>query len=240
MAYGRRYYKRRRYRRRRYNKYKNTWLGGKGTRYLGYAKKAFNVAMATKKLLNVEFKHNTDDNVSTPLTPDSVTGSLTLMTALSQGDDSDERNGRQVRAKRLVVSMRVLKNVASTVDTYVRYWFVKANREDLSTTPTLDEMLDDPTNLGTFALRNLKYTRELQVLKYGKIYLRAENDAGEQTKMQERTINLALNHKIKYIGTDATVNSMGWGNVYMIVQSSASSANAPTVYFNRRFTYLDN
>ncbi len=94
---------------RRYKKYKKRY---KRTNYLGTASKALSVALAVKKLVNVEFKHHNVQTVNTAITD---AGTITNLSLFSLGDTSTTRDGGSVKFTSFRLSYALRINASATV-----------------------------------------------------------------------------------------------------------------------------
>ena len=110
-----------------------------------------------KSLVNTEFKAKTLINSSQTF---STTGSLTLLNGLSQGDDFDNRSGRQVRFKSLQFRGSVEQH-ASATQTFLRLIWV-IDKQPNASTPVIGDIL---TSTSIAATRNLDNRKRFVILK---------------------------------------------------------------------------
>lgn len=170
--------------------------------------------------LNTEYKH-CDVNVSQA--PDNA-GGLTHVTQIAQGDDYDNREGRQVRARSFAVRGDVEMNGSATFSQIRVLWFIWKD----DTAPTVTDVLD-AANVNAFL--NLDKSDKYRILRDR--YFTVNSDTPQKTfKFFTR-----LRHKIKFDGTASSDYEHGsmW-----ILYISDESVNTPTVTFRHRTRFVDN
>lgn len=242
--YRRRYRRRRRYGnryRRAYKKKSSGWLGtiGKGVKMAG---KALAVAQGVRSLLNVEYKYMDLDNIGAAVTPYKANPNVILMTALVQGDDSDERNGRSVKMVSLNLKLKLTQNSTyPTVPNKVYYSLFYWDEPDQGTMPgSFDQYVYNvsvPIDYDpAFMIRNPDYVKEIHVVKSGILQTKPSLDKNIDVK----SIFIKANQQVKYIGTDGTQASCGRGHWYLALWSHDASGYQGDVEYKRRFTYIDN
>jgi hypothetical protein len=153
MPYRKRYSRRRRYRRRGRSRHcapkKSGWFSWGGTM------KLIRDVAYLKSLVNTEFKQV---NTSRSFAQDN-SGTVTLLNALIQGDDYDNRGGRMVRFKSLEMRY-IMTQHASATNTQVRN-ILFIDKTPSGSTP---QILDLITAVSLTAPRNLDNRKRFVIL----------------------------------------------------------------------------
>lgn len=196
--------------------------------YLGTAAKALSVALAVKKLVNVEYKSL---NTAPPTDPN-TTPVLTNLTAIVQGDDFNNRNGRKIRAKYINYRGFVTQHPTAT-NTGLRMMIIRDNNGN-TTQPVITDLFasaslfnnnktktGDPQSNSRFSILYDKYI--------------AFSDSGMTSTHFNWSMN--LDHHIYFQGTSAT--DEGKGHLYLIT-ASTEATNDPVLEANVMFKWIDN
>ncbi len=196
--------------------------------YMGTAARALSLALAVKKLVNVEYKTVT---VTFPVDPNS-TGSVTNLSAIAQGNDIANRQGNKIRAKYLSVAGNVSMH-ASATESQLRLMIV---RDNLGTTaqPAIADLF---TDVGVFRsgrnkLGDPQSNSRFSILWDKYILLDAINNT--QVKINWSS---SLDHHIYYDASAAT--DEGKGNVYLFLASDQAT-NDPILVCDSMLKFIDN
>ncbi len=193
---------------------------------LDTASRALAVAYAVKKLVNVEYKFH---DVNVTLTPNS-TGAVSILTAIGQGDSTQQRDGNSIKATSLSCRFRI-NGGASAPTTHLRM-ILFSDSQQQGVLPTVANVLD---GADTDAHMNiLDFPGRFRVLRSWDISL---SNSGMNTAFREAYIK--LDNHIKYEGAGTTVAEARKGNLYLMSSSSLSS-ELPTLVIDTRLRYIDN
>jgi len=201
-------------------------------RVMDTAKKALNLAIMTKKLLNVEYKYF--DATQTGVAP-TASGVITTFNTIGQGTTSITRNGDSIRAKSWLINLLMEPGSTQTSSEPVRVILFQGKHED-TLVPTGSILL---TTVGTptviISPRNTDNTKDFKIL-YDRII-----DVGalaDGSQVQKRKLFFKLNHKVQYTNGS---NGLEHGGLYMAVFTQGGSSTAyPAVSFYSRFRFIDN
>ncbi len=212
MPYRRRYKRRRRYRKKRF-------MSGRW----GVAQRALHLARYLKGLINVEFKNLDTANSLTVTTSPSVTH----LTAISQGDGQNDRDGYQCRLKSFLYRFHVSTH-ASAVVTQLRCVIFKWNNQATPSSADIIEGTSDP-------LTHIKINRHgMFVVLFDRLFNLTNEGKGKGFDSTfYRRINV-INQYDAAAGTDFTTGSI-WA-----LWLSDQATNSPTVDFNARIRFIDN
>lgn len=212
--------------RRRYTYKKNTGSYGGVAKALALAGTALTIAHSVKKLVNVEYK-----SVGTTGYQQDIEsgGTVQLLTAIAQGDDRNDRNGRSIKATGFNFRGVVKYNSDGVEYQQVRVNLVVDYHQD-GVIPDIADIYDSADPL---LFRSLNNTDRFEVL-WTKYYILS---AMSPVRKIEKNRNMAM--KMEFIGTSAAQISMGGGTMYL-VWSSDTAANHPTMDYTNRVRYIDN
>lgn len=174
-----------------------------------------------KGLLNVEYK-NYDKSFSP--TTDS-TGTVTVLTDITQGDAQTNRNGNSCRLKSLLFNYTMVKN-GSASTTFVRLiifqWFDDTN-------PTVTTVLEGANVNSPLSIANSNKYR----IKYDK---KVDLDAAAKTSFMGEYYR-KLNYELKWTAAGSTAYKEGhlW-----VLALSDQATNVPTVSIQTRVRFVDN
>lgn len=193
---------------------------------LSTAQKALNIALATKKLLNVELKHI--DIVTSTINP-SNSGTVTSLNHCAEGVTSGTRNGLSIRAKSLNLHFKFNGN-ASATDTVVKVHVV-VDRSPNGTMASYLDVMEEATVVAQ--TNNINWSR-FKIIATRTIRLA---DSGFDNGFF--SIYKKLNLPIKYENSNGTQDDI-ISNQLLLLITSDESANTPAVKFTSRVRYLDN
>ncbi len=180
-----------------------------------------------KKLLNVEYHSNA---TSWPVDPN-TTGSVINLTAIAQGDDLDNRQGRKIK----LFSIRSMGSVrinASSTRSHGRFLIVRDNLGS-TTQPTIGDMFSSAAAFlaGELALDDPQTNARFSVL-YDKWYLLEQEQSIKRINHYQK-----IGSHVVYTGTAST--DEGKGNIYLM-SASNESTNDPIVAVSTVVKYIDN
>jgi len=210
MPYARRRNYRRRPRGRRvYRRKTGNTMSQLGSAW-SLAKKAWGYAKYVKSLLNTERKF-IDTAIS--VTPAWDAPTITHISQFTQGDNANERNGRQIKLKMLRLKLRWKATAQQTV----RYGVIIANNDDASA-PTYGELFE------TNSIMDHRNMNELQNWKllFDKTITIDPDFKGEVIRTHNIPLSLLATWQL---GT----NNATRGNLFLFMISSELAAEAPAI-----------
>lgn len=158
------------------------------------------------------------------------------LNSIAEGDDTQGRAGRTIRAKELEMRLHFYSATAATTSTTVRVFIVKDNSPQGSVpavgtlfqggTPSLDGLPVLDTQQGRF-----KWLYD-DTFVLGTV---AGGDSGHVLY-----INMKLDHHINFVGSTGTTASVGQGTLWLFVLCDIIATNAATGTFYSRLRYYDN
>lgn len=181
-----------------------------------------------KNLINVEFKkHDVYNSVNV-----NNTGSFVLLNGLSNGDDYNDRDGRQVRFKSIQVQTRTLLNPSSTNTVFRMILFI--DKQANAGSPAVTELLDVATAARTDAFRNLDYRKRYVILKDKRFTVNSD--------YPEKIVDFYKRLDMKTIFDDSstgTINDISSNSLYLYFVSDEVT-NTPAILYNSRLRFIDN
>lgn len=229
QRYGKKSYGR--YNRKKSTRYNKTSYGSGGmataAKAIAMAGSALAIAQGIKRLINVEYKRfarNLTDVNSIPA------GTIECMTAIGEGNDNDERNGRSIKAVKYNFRYRVTFNEGDDPTQYVRMMVVQDMQGD-GTAPVPAEVLEEIDVIGYI---NQDNTDRFKVL-YDKTHVLTAQIGGVCVKK-----NIEMETKIEYIGSTTGATSQGSGQIYTLHLGTQASEFYPTVNIEGILRYIDN
>ncbi len=221
MPYKKPYYRRKR---------KKHWGYTNYNKGLTLGAKALGIALATKRLLNVEFK--SIDNVLN-VQPITTTGLTLNLATIGQGTGESEREGNQIKVTSVYLDYFISIN-ASATDTTIRI-MIFVDKQPNGASTTLTELLSDPTspanivspiNLGNKYRINMLYNKRHQL-----------SINGRRNAQGKRYIKQQL--KVRYSGSGSTISALTTNNIRFIAISDEAT-NTPTIECSMRTRFIDN
>lgn len=194
---------------------------------IALAQSAYNTAHAVKRLINVEFKYmDTYDEEAID-----TTGHIECLNLIAEGDDYINRNGRSVRATQLDFRGFIEFNTDASAEDYQHgtVLIVRDNQQN-GTAPTIAELFT------TSAWQDFTTPRHWDrfTVMYAKRFCVSSASPVQKVKKHWK-----LNHKIEFIGTDATNTSMGAGSMYLVLLGDGTTY-PPLLNFHARLRFIDN
>lgn len=207
-----------------YKKYKKK-SGWKKHINLNTAQKALNVALATKRLLNVEHKVYALANSPTI----STTGSITNLSGISQGDGAGNRDGDSIKVTSFNLRFRLTAHASST-NTSVRMIIFRGKSEH-GKTFSISELLQS-TVVYSEKARDERYNTKILFDKVFDI----PYGTNKMVVSRNMTFRKIMNPHINYDSATTTVEN---GGFYLLLLSTEAT-NTPTLDYRAVTHYLDN
>lgn len=180
-----------------------------------------------KGLVNTEFK--TLDTTQSPTTL-FTTGSLFLHSALTKGDNINERSGRMVRWKSIQLAGSVTRNSLSTIQNRVHLALV-IDTQPNGSPPTYTEIYSTST---PDSFRNLDGRKRFVILKTWDMVLDA--DRPERFFKCYKKLDMKTVYNSGDSGTISDIES----NALFFVALSDTAVSAPSLVYNARARFIDN
>jgi len=182
-------------------------------------------------VLNTEFKVK-----DTEVSQESVgtTPTITRLTEIAQGDDTDERSGNEILLKSLLMNIKLVQNGSGTNSTVAMWVVIDKNADGVL--PSYSSIFKEPavnTNR-VIALRNDEYTERFVVVKK---FIWKLSDNG--TKSYNLSKMIALNIHTKFDGPSDEIEDTKANQVYLIMVSDEAT-NKPYLTVMNRLRYVDN
>lgn len=182
-----------------------------------------------KNLINVEFKFA---NYVASTTPTSTIPTLQLLNGMVRGDDSNTRDGRQIRIKSIQCFFRVNMHASATATT-VRYMIV-IDKQPSAAAFTAADLLDTASAAQVDALRNLSSRRRFVILKDRRLVV--------NTDYPEKVFRVYKQLDMKTVYDDSDAGSIAdiQSNALYLVIITDEATNTPTCTNNVRIRFIDN
>lgn len=158
------------------------------------------------------------------------------LNGIAEGDDTQGRAGRSIRAKELAVRMHFYSATAATTSTIVRVFIVKDN-DPRGIVPNVGTLFQS----GTANVDGMPVLDQLQgrfKWLYDQTFTLGLPAGGNDAKVL--TLDMKLDHHINFIGATGAVASMGQGTLWMYVLADITATNGATGTFHSRLRYYDN
>lgn len=154
-----------------------------------------------------------------------ITNSQNLLNGISQGDGSDNRDGKKICMKGLVINVACAPAASTAVPTY-GFWAVVLDRQPNGSALTLSTVYDTTAITDAMlATRNVDYLKRYKVLMR-KDFVIGTIDDGCYPKWEEY-IDLSklpeTDKIVRYLGTGATVASIATNSLYLIYAVSGQA-----------------
>lgn len=221
-------------RRRRYGYKKRGYTTYGATKFL--AKKAYNMALKVAGIVNAEKKTYDNDLSFSP----STTGTISLITAIGQGDGDNTRDGNSIALKSSLHNWLVSWNTAGSTSSMIRLIIFRNIDDDTGQFPAVSDLL---VTANTRSPLNIQHASRFRILMDQKF--------SRDTNIN--TINGSFFHKYftkkDYQGNKTVQEHCKWydstgthtttGHLYALCLSS-ETANLPTVNLYNRVRFFDN
>lgn len=194
---------------------------------LAMAKKAWSMAKFVKSLVNVEKKLN-DVSLSFAV---SSTASISNLCNIAEGDDLNQRAGRSIKAKSLL--LRGNLNISGSATASVFRFMVVIDTMYLSAKPAIQDILDNGTVTSAMNITSTAGQR-FKVLWDHMGHLDNTNN-----KIWTFKKFFKLGQHIKYSNTTAA-DASGLSGQVLFITVSSETTNTPTLTALSRLRYIDN
>jgi len=213
------------------NGYKRPGYRRCGKMVIGDAQKALAMAKYLKNIVNVEFKHIT--NEQTALTMAITAGTIVQLTNLSQGDTTLTRDGSQIKAVSIQIDY-FIKGHVDELGTAARLMLVHDKQTNQAAYASSDLLHDVTINDVVVSPRNLDNTQRFSVL-YDKTHIMGNNGSN----ISRGSFYKPLQIKLRYDGNDGTIADLTQSSLSLFVCSSVV-ANPPIMTASIRIRFVDN
>lgn len=182
---------------------------------------------------NIEFKFK---DTAASAVDAGIAGVITPLTLMIQNDTESGRDGQEVTARRIAIR-GVIKNINGTpVDTIVRIILFRQINNVGFVLPLISSVLaitGTPDIVNSW--RNMQDKNNTKVMFDTTFTMDTLTHSLIPFKLMYR-----LNHTAKYKGATAIVGNIVTNGLFLVVVSQVTSgANAPTVDFEARYSYVD-
>lgn len=165
-----------------------------------------------------------------------VTPTAQCLTAVPEGDDDGNRQGRSIRVKELQVRLNFYSATAATNSQVVRVFIVKDNLPNGSV-PTVGTLFEGGTQ-GILNMPILDAQQGRFKWIYDEMFTLGTTAGGQDAKVI--TISQKMDHVVSYISAAGTTAAAGQGTLWLFVLTDTISGNASTGAFYSRIRYYDN
>lgn len=190
------------------------------------ATKALKIALMTKRLLNVEYKHI--DTNSTTITP-GATGAIYSMNSCAEGDGSGNRNGLSLRMKSLYLKVYFQMHASATASA-IR-WCVVLDKSPNSNIATYSDIFESNSIVSQ---TNNKTNHRFRVLSDNLLTM---SGSGEENG--SRNVYKQLNHVVKYSSGGGTDGDLEKNQILLCIVSNEAT-NTPSFNYSSRVRFIDN
>ncbi len=196
--------------------------------YLDTAAQALTVAYAVRKLINVEYHR-----VAVSFTADpNTSGAVVNLTAIAQGDDTNDRQGNKIRLKQLLVQGKITLNSTTATDSHVRMVIVRDNNGS-TTQPSIAELYGSVANFTNNLLKVGDPQTNSRFSVLWDKFIIVDTDKPSKAVAYSQS----LDSHCFFSGTGAT--DEGKGAIYLFI-SSNEATNDPVVNILGQVVYIDN
>jgi hypothetical protein len=204
------------------------WLAQRGP---DIARLAQQVKMVTA-IVNAEKQfYDVSGNCNPVLTPVAQ-----YLNGIAEGDDTQGRAGRSIRAKELTVRAHFYSSTAATTSSVIRFFIVKDN-DPRGSVPSVGTLFQSGT-ASVDGLPVLDTQQGRYKWLYDETFLLGIVGGGNDSKII--TLDMKLDHHINFIGTAAATASAGQGTLWLFVLADITATNSSTGQFYSRLRYYDN
>ncbi len=206
---------------------------GKVSKYMTAqnAARALDLALKTKKLLNVEYKHHNVGQLSTAITD---AGIFTTLSNLTEGSTSTARDGGQVKWTSFRLSYSIALHASARLS-LVRILVVQDKQTNQALFTLADLLFDATVQDAIFSPYNINNASRFNVL-YDRVHSLADNGANQ---IVTRTVIKKLNIKMRYDANAGSINDNSQDSLALIFISDQTT-NDPTISFQYRGRFIDN
>ncbi len=209
--------------------YKKRYKRKKRSNYMNTAHKALKIALATKKLLNVEYKH-LDTTATATL---GTTMAINALCIPQQGDSNSERIGNSIRMKSLLARFHIGINASATAS-HVRVLIVLDKQCNGSVVTAAEILEDTSATVSIVSPYAIDYTKRFRVL-YDRVFRLNQADQREIYKK----VFMKLNYHQQFDASTGGVADLTNKCLYLL-RLSDESTNTPNFQYYTRCRYIDN
>lgn len=161
-------------------------------------------------------------------------GDVSVLSSISQGDDTNQRNGDSILAKYVDLRFSWIMNAADPVE-LVRT-IVFQDTMSLGTIPSVGDVLSlAGTSADVLSMLNLIGARQH---RFKILHDESYTLCSTGSQAVQKSVVIPLNDHIKFTGTVG--GDEGRNMLYILNISSSTGANRPTVTYRSRLAYYDN
>lgn len=193
---------------------------------------AINIAKAAASVWNVEDKFC---SITATAATSSRAGTVYNLSAIAQGDDYNQRNGRSIKAISHYLAFSGHSSVSDATGHVLRFLLVRDHAQQ-GVLPTAANLIGGAAGTALATLTPILPDNESRFEVLHDVRLEMEV-AGNTTKTGAVSNNEPMH--MLYLGTDATDASCGLGNLYLAVFTD-NDTNPPTFDFVSRVRFVDN
>lgn len=165
-----------------------------------------------------------------------VSPTAQCLTAVPEGDDDGNRQGRSIRVKELQVRLNFYSATAATSSQVVRVFIVKDNLPNGSV-PSVGTLFEGGTQ-GILNMPVLDAQQGRFKWVYDETFTLGTLAGGQDAKVL--VIRQKMDHVVSFIGSGGTTASSGQGTLWLFVLTDTITGNASTGAFYSRIRYYDN
>lgn len=191
------------------------------------------VSQIAKRIPKTETKYANTGATAVSATNFNNSGQAFYLTGTAEGDGSQDRNGDEIQAKYLRFRMVVNKTLtggSNQAQVWCRF-ILFIDKENRQSVPAVTNILDSASVTSQYNQDNINRFR---ILKDELFAL----DTYHNNRLV--SYNGSLNHRIRYLGTTASVASADEGNIFFLVLSDCVVANdPPTAQYDSRLSFTD-
>lgn len=212
---------------------KNNKRWRRARRYMSTAQQALNLARSVKAIVNSE-KKTFDTNLSGFI---SLSGALTGMTNIRQGDDYMMRNGRSILVKsiQIIGNYQVNPDSGSNPNALVRFILFVDNAFS-GVAATVDDVLGAGGNVNSLRNPEPSSMKRFHII-YDKQFKMTKESA---TYYKRVDLFKKLNHHVKYDGTAADDYNTGALFLLRLSDQATGITSSPQENLNIRVRFYDN
>lgn len=216
---------------RRYKRRRNGWK--RANRYMSTAAKALSIARSVKAIVNSE-KKTFDTNLTGFI---DLSGTLSGLTNIAQGDDYTQRNGRSILVKSLQIIGNYQVNPDSSANPYALVRFILfIDNAFTGVAARVDDVLGTGGNVNSLRNPEPAMMKRFHILWDKQFKMTKE----ASTRYKRLDMFKKLNHHVKYDGTDSDDYSTGALFLLRISDQASGITSAPQENLNIRVRFYDN
>ena len=231
----------------RRNTYKRGYSGGynrsynrytkKGTNWKRIASNAFWMASKAVQLVNTEYK--TLDYSGTGSAVSSSGGIMAVTSGIQRGTSDSTRIGSSIALKSFLYRLQI--EAGSAVPASCRFILFRDLDDENNTVPTMAQLLDAGSGLGTLAPLNKGNSSRFQIIRDHRFQLTSNNPIkilDKYVKFKNQPDSRGLPTVAVHAKWDAS-DELRDGHVFLAYLSD-QAANYPTMSYNTRLSFIDN